>query len=100
MIPRRTFLAGTGAIILAAPLAAEGQQSHVPRVGVLYPESHRCVSAFRQGLIDLGYVEGRNVAFEYRPGGSIEQNIEQTGLGASLARSGGNITGISLPIQR
>ena len=61
-----------------APLAGKAQQaSHVPHIGVLYPESHRCANAFRQGLIDLGYVEGRTIAVEYRPGGTLEQQIEQ-----------------------
>jgi ABC-type uncharacterized transport system substrate-binding protein len=77
---RRIGLAVALALSLAlAPVAvwAQQQPSHVPHIGVLYPESHRCATAFRQGLIDLGYVEGRTVAFEYRPGGSFEQNIEQ-----------------------
>ena len=36
MMDRRTFLAGTGAILLAAPLAAEAQQTRVHRVGVVH----------------------------------------------------------------
>jgi putative ABC transport system substrate-binding protein len=63
--------------LLAPPLASEAQQASISHVGVLYPESHRCARAFRQGLIDLGYIEGRTIAFEYRPGGSFEQHIEQ-----------------------
>ena len=59
---RRTFLAGTGAVLLAAPLAAEAQSAgKVPRVGYLsvfspsnpYPPSE----AFWQGLHDLGWIE-------------------------------------------
>ena len=70
MIDRRTFLAGTGAVLLAAPLAAEAQQAaKVPRIG--YLTGNRATvpllrEAFRQGLRDLGYVEGRNVVIEYR----------------------------------
>ena len=54
----------------AAPLAAEAQQAaKVPRIGFL--ETNRAASphtpeAFRQGLRDLGYVEGRNLVIEYR----------------------------------
>jgi putative ABC transport system substrate-binding protein len=60
---RRTFLAGTGAVLLAAPLAAKAQQAgKVARIGVLGTKSE----AFLQGLRDLGYVEGRNVVIEYR----------------------------------
>ena len=65
--------------IVPGPLVTEAQQvARIPRIGVLYPESNRCAGAFRQGLIDLGYVEGRTIAFEYRPGGSFEQHIQQT----------------------
>src|SRR5215467_10316938 len=66
---RRTFLAGTGAVLLAAPLAAEGQQQRAtPHIGVLVAESapHPFTEAFRSGMRDLGYVEGRNVAIEWR----------------------------------
>jgi len=66
---RRDFVTGLGAI-LGAPLAAEGQQAaKVPRIGFLSlnaaPNLH-LRDAFRQGLRDLGYVEGRNVVIEYR----------------------------------
>ena len=63
---RRTFLAGTGAVLLAAPLAAEVQPAgKVTRIGVLEPTSMALnaanLDAFRQGLRELGYVEGPNV---------------------------------------
>src|SRR5215831_16776379 len=76
---RRIGLAVVLGVSLAfASATGDAQQpTHVPHIGVLYPESHRCARAFRQGLIDLGYVEGRTVAFEYRPGGSFEQHVEQ-----------------------
>ena len=72
MIDRRTFLAGTGAVLLAAPLVAEAQQAgKVWRIGFLGPSPSgigaHLVQAFRQGLGELGYVEGRNIAIEYRP---------------------------------
>jgi len=66
---RRTFLAGTGAVLLAAPLAAEGQQARkVHRIGFLVygPGASAEVDAFRQGLRELGYIEGQNVTIEYR----------------------------------
>jgi putative ABC transport system substrate-binding protein len=55
--------------ILAAPPAAGAQQpAKVPRVGLLRPGSppDPYVEAFRQGLRDLGYVEGQTIALEYR----------------------------------
>src|SRR5215813_14614174 len=67
MIDRRTFLAGTGAVLLAAPLAAEAQQrGKVWRVGVLSTADGPEWEAFRQGLHALGYVEGQNMFIEYR----------------------------------
>src|SRR5437899_3691621 len=54
----------------AAPLAAEAQQAaKVARIGFLpfnLATSPHVLEAFRQGLRDLGYVEGRNVVIEYR----------------------------------
>jgi putative ABC transport system substrate-binding protein len=68
---RRTFLAGTGAVLLAAPLAAEGQRAaSVARIGFLGATSSSGwasrVEAFRLGLRDHGYVEGKNVIIEFR----------------------------------
>src|SRR6266853_912358 len=53
----------------AAPFAAEAQQAaKVARIGYLAPNlaDPHLPEAFRQGLRDLGYVEGRNVVIEYR----------------------------------
>src|SRR5438093_11297859 len=54
----------------AAPLAAEAQQAaKVPRIGYLSTNlaaNPHLREAFRQGLRDLGYVEGRNLVIEYR----------------------------------
>src|SRR5712691_6679841 len=143
MITRRIFI-GTLAGVLAAPLAVEAQQvAKVPRIGYLAPGLSANPSmheAFRQGLRDLGYVEGRDVAIEYRDaegkddrlpalaaelvalkvdvivtnGGTLAALAAQqatktlpivfvsagdpvsSGLVTSLARPGGNVTGLSL----
>ena len=57
--------------IFLAPLAADAQQAEkVSRIGYLGAASPSAVphlvEAFRQGLRDLGYIEGRNIAIEYR----------------------------------
>jgi putative ABC transport system substrate-binding protein len=70
MIDRRTFLAATGAVLLAAPLAAEGQQAKRPRLCVLAADSLSSpwatrYQAFVQGLNELGYVDGRTVTIEF-----------------------------------
>jgi ABC-type uncharacterized transport system substrate-binding protein len=64
--------------LLAAPLAAEAQQAaKIARIGFLSPNLAATPSlpeAFRQGLRDLGYVEGRNVVIEYRDAeGKVER---------------------------
>ena len=55
--------------IMLAPLAADGQQAAAPAVGVLSSGSAEpfapLVAAFRDGLKDAGYVEGRNVTIEF-----------------------------------
>ena len=133
--------------VLAAPLTAEAQPAaSVPRIGYLapgYPSDprvgERFLQAFRQGLRELGYVEGQNIVIEFRsaegkydrlsalaaelirfkvnvivaPASPATQAAKQatetipivmvnvadpvaTGFVASLARPGGNITGLSL----
>ena len=78
MMDRRRFLLTSLAGALAAPLAARAQQSgKVARIGYLRDSGAAAPDqreAFRQGLRDLGYVEGRNVVIEYRDvGGSLER---------------------------
>src|SRR5262245_62359572 len=67
---RRHFMLGLGSAAVVLPLAARAQSTAMPVVGYLQtgaPElSTRQVAAFRQGLSETGYVEGRNVAIEYR----------------------------------
>ncbi len=65
---RRTFLAGTGAVLLAAPLVAEAQQKRAARLGMLWARAPAPAQteAFEQGLRDLGWVKGQNVHFESR----------------------------------
>jgi putative ABC transport system substrate-binding protein len=67
---RRRFIEMIGGGLLAAPLAAEAQQAaKVARIGYLagnLAASPHVHEAFRQGLRDLAYVEGRNVVIEYR----------------------------------
>jgi putative ABC transport system substrate-binding protein len=73
MMDRRRFLLTSLAGALAAPLAAEaqaGKMPRVPRVGVLMLPSEVVartrVEAFRQGLRDMGYVEGRTIVVDIR----------------------------------
>src|SRR5215831_2584725 len=141
---RRTFLAGTGAVLLAAPLAVEAQQAgKVHRIGYLgtSPPSGTAAplwNAFLQGLRDHGYVEGQNLVIERRysegkaerlpdlaaelvrlrielivapstPAAHAAKQVTSTtpivtvvagdpiatGLVQSLARPGGNVTGLT-----
>jgi putative tryptophan/tyrosine transport system substrate-binding protein len=66
---RRQFIAGLGMTAIA-PLAARAQQPELPQVGFLSTRSPEEAAvhtdAFRRGLAEMGYVEGRSVTVEYR----------------------------------
>jgi len=131
------------ALLFALSVSAQAQQAgKIPRIGYLAASSlsgqSARIEAFRQGLRELGYVEGKNIVIEYRSaegkldrlpalaaelvrlkvdiivtGGPIPTRVAKgatstipivmtqdvdpvgTGLVASLARPGGNITGLS-----
>jgi len=75
---RRTFIGVIAGGLLSAPLAAEAQQAaKVPRIGFLFygsPGPSPELDAFRQGLRELGYIEGQNIVIEYRfASGQVER---------------------------
>ena len=66
---KQIFALSIGAMLYALCISAEAQQAEsMPRIGFLRsarpPETH--IEAFRHGLKDLGYVEGKNITIEYR----------------------------------
>ena len=81
MVFRRQVVILVGAVVLGAPLTSFTQQqpAKIPRIGYLQPivpqnNSSPFLEAFRQGLRELGYVEGKNVQLEIRWGeGKLEQ---------------------------
>jgi len=136
------IVAFTLSVLLTPPATEAQQRAHLPRVGYLGTSSAslepELVKAFREGLRDLGYVEGQNILIEYRwaegnyqrfpdlvadlvnlkvdliltagtPGALAAKRATQTipivmavtgdavgtGLVSSLARPGGNLTGLT-----
>jgi putative tryptophan/tyrosine transport system substrate-binding protein len=87
MDDRRRFVTGLG-LLLASPVVAHAQPvGKLPRVGYLFygsPGPSREIDAFRQGLRELGYIEGHSIALEYRfASGQVERYPE---LAAELVR--------------
>jgi putative ABC transport system substrate-binding protein len=84
---RREFISFLGGAT-AWPLGARAQQAPMPVVGYMgarsADDSVRLVAAFRQGLAEAGYVEGRNVAIEFR--WADNQNDRLVALAADLVR--------------
>jgi putative ABC transport system substrate-binding protein len=87
-IARRELLVALGGAAASWPLAARAQQPAMPVIGLLESRSPDAISdrlrAFRQGLKDTGYVEGENIAIEYR---FAENQIDRLpALAADLVR--------------
>src|SRR4029077_7544249 len=139
-IRRRAIVLVLGALVAPLPAAEAQQAKPVYRIGFLRngPPPESFIGGFRQGLRDLGYVEGQNISIEYALAGSVDQlpdaaaelvhrNVDlivasgtppvvaaknatrtipiifvaaidpvATGVAASLARPGGNVTGFAL----
>jgi len=88
MIGRRRFITHLGGLVVLRPLSTGAQQPITPIIGFLNNLSPdaiaHLVSEFREGLKEAGYVEGRNLAIEYRWAES--QNDRLPELAADLVR--------------
>src|SRR5215471_3691972 len=93
---RREFITLVGAAV-AWPLMARAQQPTMPVIGFLNSETYSAwqkeIATFHRGLAETGYVEGRNVAIEYRWAES--HNDRLPGLAVELVRR--SVTVIAAP---
>ncbi|MGH7771225.1 MAG: ABC transporter substrate binding protein, partial [Candidatus Binatia bacterium] len=76
------------AVLGAGPIAEAQQPAKIPRIGVLLSASRSFTStrtdAFLQGLRELGYIEGQNIAIEYRYAEGKQDRLPE--LAAELVR--------------
>src|SRR2546430_1095083 len=92
---RREFTSLVGASALAWPLRAIAQASKVARIGII--DNTLVWDNFRQGLRELGHVEGRNIAFEYR---YSEGRFDRLGQAAAeLVARGAGIAMIAVNVR-
>jgi len=86
---RRDFITLLSATAMARSVGARAQQSRMPVIGFLHsasPDSYEPqINAFRQRLKEIGYVEGQNVAIEYR--WAVDQTTRLPTMAAELAHS-------------
>ena len=68
---RRDFISLLGGAMLARPLSARAQK--IPHIGII--DNSPIWNVFRQSLRDLGYLEGENIAFEYRYAGGLPERL-------------------------
>src|SRR3981189_116686 len=85
---RRREVLGVLGGALTWPLAARAQPAAIPVIGFLHSgsadENAKRLAAFRKGLAETGFVEGRNVAIEYR--WALGKNEDLPALAADLVR--------------
>ena len=84
---RRNLVTLIGSAAVISPFTTRAQQSKVPRISALYigiADAESSGKELREGMRELGYMEGKNVAFEFRSADGILDRLP--GLAAELVR--------------
>src|SRR5262249_49530927 len=98
-IGRRELLAALGGAA-AWPLAARAQQrTMVPQIGILDPGLPQHFEAFRRGMDDLGYVEGRSVSYMYRSAAGRAESVPRLASELVALKPDVIVTASALPVR-
>ena len=100
MIRRREFMSLLGGAAAAWPVVGQTQQrTAVPQIGILDPGLPQHFEAFRKGMDDLGYVEGRSVSYIYRSAAGRAESVPRLASELVALKPDAIVTASALPVR-
>jgi putative ABC transport system substrate-binding protein len=99
-VKRRAFITLLGGAAVAWPVVGRTQQrATLPQIGILDPGLPQHFEAFRRGMDDLGYVEGRSVSYVYRSAAGRAESIPRLASELVALRPDVIVTASALPVR-